>query len=118
MFKFPRVPSPSRLLPIAVLLFFCLILTTRDVQAQAPDDHGDTLADATPITLGTTVTGLISPGGDVDVFRFETTGPSADVWIYTRGGIEDTVGAFLTATEGRSHPATTVTSRKIHPIFT
>ena len=58
----------------------------------APDDHGDTLADATPITLGTTVTGLISPGGDVDVFRFEITGASVDVWIYTRGGIDDTIG--------------------------
>ena len=91
-FKFLPVLSGSRLLPLAVLLFSCLILTTGDVQAQTPDDHGDTLADATPITLGTTVTGLISPAGDVDVFRFEITGASADVWIYTRGGISDTVG--------------------------
>ena len=87
---------------MAVLLFSCLILATGEAVAQAPDDHGNTLSDATPITLGTTVTGLISPGGDVDVFRFEITGASADVWIYTRGGIDDTVGALLTATEGRS----------------
>ena len=93
--KFPQIPSTSRLLPIAVLLFFCLILTARDVRAQAPDDHGNTATDATPIVLGTTVTGLISPGGDVDVFRFETTGTSADVWAYTRGGIEDTVGGLF-----------------------
>ena len=95
MFKFPRVPSPSRLLTIAVLLFFCLTLTTGKAWAQIPDDHGDTLADATPITLGATVTGLISPGGDLDVFRFEITGASADVWAYTRGGIEDTVGGLF-----------------------
>ena len=93
--KFPQIPSTSRLLPIAVLLFFCLILTTREVRAQTPDDHGNTATDATPIVLGTTVTGLISPGGDVDVFRFETTGTSADVWAYTRGGIEDTVGGLF-----------------------
>ena len=77
---------------MAVLLFSCLILATGEAVAQAPDDHGNTLSDATPITLGTTVTGLISPGGDVDVFRFEITGASTDVWIYTRGGIEDTAG--------------------------
>ena len=79
---------------MAVLLFSCLILATGEAVAQAPDDHGNTLSDAMPITLGTTVTGLISPGGDVDVFRFEITGASTDVWAYTRGGIEDTVGGL------------------------
>ena len=77
---------------MAVLLFSCLILTAGDIRAQTPDDHGDTPSDATPLTLGTTVTGLISPGGDVDVFQFEITGASTDAWIYTRGGIGDTVG--------------------------
>ena len=28
----------------------------------------------------------------MDVFRFEITGASVDVWIYTRGGIDDTIG--------------------------
>ena len=92
--KFPSIPSPSRLLPIAVLLFLCFILTTGNLRAQAPDDHGNTLAGATPITLGTTVTGVIDPGGDVDVFRFELSGASTDVWIYTRGGISDTRGGL------------------------
>ena len=90
--KFFPMPSVSRLLPIAVLLFLCFLLTAGEARAQAPDDHGDTPADATPIVLGTTATGLISPGGDVDVFRFEITGASVDVWIYTRGGIDDTIG--------------------------
>ena len=90
--KFFPMPSVSRLLPIAVLLFLCFLLTAGEARAQAPDDHGDTPADATPIVLGTTATGLISPGGDVDVFRFEITRASVDVWIYTRGGIDDTIG--------------------------
>ena len=94
LFKFPSIPSPSRIMPLAVLLFLCFILTTGNLRAQAPDDHGNTLADATPITLGTTVTGVIDPGGDLDVFRFEITGASTDVWIYTRGGISDTAGGL------------------------
>ena len=95
LFKFPSIPSPSRMMPLAVLLFLCFILTASEAKAQTLDDHGNTLDDATPITLGTTVTGLIDPGGDVDVFRFEINGASADVWIYTRGGIEDTVGGLF-----------------------
>ena len=79
--------------PLAVPLFLCLVLITGDAWAQTPDDHGNTLGDATPITLGTTVTGLIDPGGDVDVFRFEITA-STDVWVYTRGGIPDTIGGL------------------------
>ena len=93
-FNFLPTPSLSRLLSLAVLLFLCFILTSGQAWAQAPDDHGNTLSDATPITLGTTVTGLISPGGDVDVFRFELSGAPTDVWIYTRGGIEDTIGGL------------------------
>ena len=93
-FKFLPTPSLSRLLSLAALLLLCFILTTGQAWAQAPDDHGNTLSDATPITLGTTVNGLISPGGDLDVFRFELSGASTDVWIYTRGGIEDTIGGL------------------------
>ena len=48
-----------------------------------------------PSPLGTTVTGVIDPGGDLDVFRFEITGASTDVWVYTRGGISDTVRGAL-----------------------
>ena len=81
-------------MPLAVLLFFCLLLTTGEARAQIPDDHGNTLPGATALTLGTTVTGLISPGGDMDVFRFEITGAATDVWIYTQGGISDSFGAL------------------------
>ena len=93
------MPSGSSLLRLAILLFLCLILTigpfSNRAWAQTSDDHGD-LPDntATPLTLGTTVTGLISPGGDIDVFRFEIPGTATDVWIHTQGGISDSVGVI------------------------
>ncbi len=83
---------------LAVPLLLCLFLVSGDAWAQTPDDHGNTLGDATPIILGTTVTGVIDPGGDVDVFRFEVAAASADVWAYTRGGIADTIGGLYDAT--------------------
>ena len=90
------MPSGSSLLRLAILLFLCLVLTTGEARAQEPDDHGDTLLDATSLTLGATVTGIISPAGDTDLFRFEIPGTTetTDVWIYTQGGISDTVGVL------------------------
>ena len=82
---------------LAVPLLLCLFLVSGDAWAQTPDDHGNTLVDATSITLGTTVAGLIGPGGDVDVFRFEVAAASADVWAYTRGDIADTIGGLYDA---------------------
>lgn len=42
-------------------------LALRDL---GPDDHGDTIVTATPIVVGTTVTGAIEAWADVDVFSF------------------------------------------------
>ena len=91
------MPSGSSLPRLAILLFLCLVLITGEARAQEPDDHGDTLLDATSLTLGATVTGVISPAGDTDLFRFEIPGTTetTDVWIYTQGGISDTVGCPL-----------------------
>ena len=87
------MPSGNRLLRLATLLLLCFLLTTGEAGAQGPDDHGELLDNtATPLTLGTTATGLISPDGDMDVFRFEIIGVATDVWIYTQGGISDSVG--------------------------
>ena len=90
------MPSGSSPLRLAILLFLCLVLTTGEARAQEPDDHGDTLLDATSLTLGATVTGIISPAGDTDLFRFEIPGTTetTDVGIYTQGGISDTVGVL------------------------
>jgi len=48
------------------------------------DDHGGTLATATPVAPNSTVTGAIDAPGDVDVFRFALTS-TASVGAYTRG---------------------------------
>ncbi len=82
---------------MAFLLFLCLLLTTGEARAQQTDDHGGTPADATALTLGTTVTGVISPAGDRDMFTFDIpdTVEITDVWIYTQGGISDTVGGLF-----------------------
>jgi hypothetical protein len=41
------------------------------------DDHGNTTGTATQIGLGSTYSGNIESGGDVDVFRFSTSGSGA-----------------------------------------
>ncbi len=82
---------------MAFLLFLCFLLTTGEARGQEDDDHGDAPAAATALTLGTTVTGVIGPAGDRDVFRFEIpdTVEITDVWIYTEGTISDTVGGLF-----------------------
>ncbi len=55
------------------------------------DVHGNSRSAATAVALGSSTGGLIGTAGDVDWFRFETTGPRT-VEVYTTGGM-DTVGA-------------------------
>ena len=82
---------------MAFLLFLCFLLTTGEARAQQADDHGDGPTTATSLTLGTTVTGVIGPDGDRDLFKFEIpdTVEIIDVWIYTEGSINDTVGGLF-----------------------
>ena len=88
---------------MAFLLFLCFLLASGEASAQETDDHGDTPATATALTLGTTVTGVISPAGDRDVFRFDIpeTVEVTDVWIYTQGNISDTVGGLFDGSGAR-----------------
>ena len=58
-----------------------------------PEDHGDTLADATGVTVDARVWGVIDPTDDEDYFSFTVT-DTADYWIYTLGDL-DTVGELL-----------------------
>ena len=96
----------ARLIPVSplrktglltVLLILCFILNTGSSMAQPSDDHGNTSATATALTLGTTVTGVIDPADDQDTFTFEIpVGIEViDVWIYTEGSISDTVGGLF-----------------------
>ena len=58
-----------------------------------PEDHGDTRADATRITVDARIWGAIDPTDDEDYFSF-TVSDTADYWIYTLGDL-DTVGELL-----------------------
>ena len=82
---------------LTALLILCFIFNAGSSMAQTPDDHGNTSATATALTLGTTVTGVIDPIDDEDVFTFEIpVGIEViDVWIYTEGSISDTMGGLF-----------------------
>ena len=82
---------------LTALLILCFILNAGSSMAQPSDDHGNTSATATALTLGTTVTGVIDPADDQDIFTFEIpVGIEViDVWIYTEGSISDTMGGLF-----------------------
>jgi hypothetical protein len=72
----------------AIAWFFCA-LTPLFGQT---DDHGNTAATATIVASNSTTAAVLSPGGDVDYFRF-TLNYAARVIIYTTGAI-DTSGSL------------------------
>ena len=86
---------PERLLLITVSVLLCLILNAAGAGAQTNDDHGNTFASATPLSLGSSIAGRIDPGNDVDVFRLDLSSRSGltEVWIYTTGEL-DTIGGL------------------------
>ena len=69
--------------------------------AQTADDHGDTFATATPLTLGSSMAGRIDHGDDHDVFEIDLSGASGatDVWAYATGEY-DTVGGLYDSEQG------------------
>ena len=83
-----------------VSLFLFLILNAVGVGAQTADDHGNTFGSATPISLGSPITGRIDPGDDVDVFKLDLSGRSGttDLWMYTTGEL-NTVGWLYDASD-------------------
>ena len=97
--RFMPVPLLSRIGLLAALLALCFILNAGETQAQTSDDHGNTAATATSMTLGTTVDGVIDPDDDRDIFTFEIPDSveTIDVWLYTDGRINDTVGGLYNA---------------------
>ena len=64
------------------LVAICFILSAGVVAAQTADDHGDTFATATALSLGSSIAGRIDHGDDHDVFEIDlsrASGPT-DVW--------------------------------------
>ena len=64
------------------------------------DDHGDSPSSATPLAVGSSQSGQLEPGGDVDYFRVEVSA-SGDLTVHTtgsldtRGQLEDSAGGVL-----------------------
>ena len=64
------------------------------------DDHGDSPSSATALAVGSSQSGQIEPGGDVDYFRVEVSA-SGDLTVQTtgsldtKGQLEDSAGAVL-----------------------
>lgn len=84
-----------RIVILTALAVTFFIGGTYSIQGQTPDDHGNTPATATPISLGDSVVGRIDPGDDMDVFEIDlshATG-TTDIWAYTTGEV-DTVGGL------------------------
>ena len=79
---------------LLLLIALCFILSA-GVVAQTADDHGDTFATATPLSLGSSIAGRIDHGDDHDVFEIDLSGASGltDVWAYATGEY-DTVGGL------------------------
>ena len=92
-----RLPGKGRLalLLIALCFFLSAGLSAGAASAQTADDHGDTFATATPISLGSSMAGRIEHGDDHDVFKIDLSGASGptDVWAYATGEY-DTVGGL------------------------
>ena len=76
----------------------------------ASDDHGATRSGATPLVLGSSQSGQIETGGDVDYFRVQVA-RSGELTVYTtgsfdtKGALEDSAGAVLASDDdgGRGH---------------
>ena len=88
---------------MAVAVALCLVVSPGEVAGQQIDRHGDTFATATPLTLGSSVSGHLHDGDDWDVFRIDVSGASGtnDIWAYTTGDDEDTdtVGGLYDSAE-------------------
>ena len=77
------------------MIALCFILSAWAAAAQMADDHGDTFATATPLSLGSSIAARIDHGDDHDVFEIDLSGASGltDVWAYATGEY-DTVGGL------------------------
>ena len=68
------------------------------------DDHGDSPSSATALAVGSSRSGQLEPGGDVDYFRVEVRA-SGDLTVHTtgsldtKGQLEDSAGAVLASND-------------------
>ena len=65
------------------------------VEEAAPDDHGNSIATATPVAIGATVQGVLETGGDEDYFEIPVPTDGFRLGIFTEGNTTDTYGTLF-----------------------
>ena len=61
------LPLPWRMFLLATLVMLLLVVSADGIAGQTTDDHGDTPATATSVSLGSSIAGRIDPGDYVDI---------------------------------------------------
>ena len=65
------------------------------VEEAAPDDHGNSIATATPVAIGATVQGVLETGGDEDYFEISVPTDGFRLGVFTEGNNTDTYGTLF-----------------------
>ncbi len=92
----------GRAFVLAAAFGFLLLASVGQVVAQTNDRHGNTFATATPLALGSSVTGHLHDAEDWDVFSIDLSGATeaTDIWAYVTGDEDtDTVGGLYDSDE-------------------
>ena len=87
---------------LAIALGFLLLVSAGGVIAQAIDRHGNTFETATPLALGSSVSGNLHDAEDWDVFRIDLSDATetTDIWAHVTGDEDiDTVAGLYDSEE-------------------
>ena len=97
----PSLTLPVRALLLSASLLLFLILNNRRRRGAVGRRPRDTFAEATPISLESSIAGRIDPTDpgsdpDVDAFSLDLSGRQGvtDVWIYTTGDLDTAGGLY------------------------